>query len=128
MRKSKTITVLSLGLFLGLHWAVLQSVAWVTMIAAYSEQDTFLVAVSKTFDGRHPCDLCVAIQGARSDESGQDSPRISSQTQRDWVFETPAVVYVAPAPMRHSFVLIEFNSGIPPLRPPTPPPRSLCVA
>jgi len=49
------LALMLLILMLGLHWAMLQSVAWVSMIVTYSKQDTLQVALTKTFDG----DFCI---------------------------------------------------------------------
>jgi hypothetical protein len=65
-------TVLMLILSLGLHWAVLQTVAWTGMMFCYSRQASFTQAVSKTFDGKHPCCLCTAIQKSRAEEKNQE--------------------------------------------------------
>ena len=64
----RTTTVLALVLTLGLHWAMLQSVAWVGMIVTYSRDASLTEAISKTFDGAHPCKMCKAIKQARADE------------------------------------------------------------
>jgi hypothetical protein len=53
---------------LGGHWVALQSLAWVRMIVQYSQQGSFTSALAKTFDGRHPCNLCVTIQQGRQQE------------------------------------------------------------
>src|SRR5271165_6380329 len=45
----------------GGHWAVLQATAWVGMLVKYSESEGVEVGISKTFDGKHPCDLCLSI-------------------------------------------------------------------
>jgi len=66
------VTVLVLVLSLGLHWAFLQSVAWVSMIVTYSHEASFTEAVSKTFDGKHPCCMCKAIKKARAEENQKD--------------------------------------------------------
>jgi hypothetical protein len=42
---------------LGLHWTVLQSIAWTTMLADHLRADSLAEAVQKTFDGEHPCCL-----------------------------------------------------------------------
>ena len=65
-------TVLVLVFSLGLHWAVLQTVAWTGMMFSYSRQASFTQAVSKTFDGKHPCCLCTAIQKSRAEEKNQE--------------------------------------------------------
>ena len=52
----------------GGHWAVLQSVAWANMLADYAKADTLSVAVAKTFDGKHPCDMCQSISNSKKTE------------------------------------------------------------
>jgi hypothetical protein len=64
-------TVLVLVLSLGLHWALLQTVAWTGMIISYSRDASFSEAVSKTFDGEHPCPMCKVIKKARAEEKDQ---------------------------------------------------------
>jgi hypothetical protein len=54
----------------GGHWAVLQSVAWTGMVIEYSRDASLTSALSKTFDGKHPCTLCVKI-----DESKKQEPK-----------------------------------------------------
>jgi hypothetical protein len=65
-------TVVVLVLSLGLHWALLQTVAWTGMMVNYSRHASFTEAVSKTFDGKHPCCLCKAIQKGRAGEKNQE--------------------------------------------------------
>src|SRR5207249_11957392 len=50
----KWMTVVTLTFVLGGHWAILQSVAWVTMVAGYSQADPFKEALVKTSDVRRP--------------------------------------------------------------------------
>ena len=49
--------VMALALFMiaGGHWAMLQSVAWAGMVKDFSRTGTIAEAVTKTFDGKHPC-------------------------------------------------------------------------
>ena len=42
---------------IGLHWFLLESVAWVSLIVSDSQLGNLGEANSKTFDGRHPCKL-----------------------------------------------------------------------
>jgi hypothetical protein len=65
-------TVLVLVLSLGLHWAVLQTVAWTGMLITYSRDASFTEAVSKTFDGEHPCPMCKIIKKGRAEEKEQE--------------------------------------------------------
>lgn len=75
------ITVLLLVLTLGLHWAVLQTVAWTGMLVAYSAEVGLREGVSRTFDGQHPCPLCKAIQKGRAEEKqqSQHTPKASGK-------------------------------------------------
>ena len=68
----KSITVLALVLTLGLHWALLQTVAWTGMVINYSQANPFPEAVSMTFDGEHPCRLCKVIKQGRTEEQRQE--------------------------------------------------------
>ena len=68
----RTLTALLLVLILGLHWALLQSVAWMGMIVTYSRDASFTGAISKTFDGEHPCKMCKVIKQARADEKQKE--------------------------------------------------------
>jgi hypothetical protein len=63
-------TVMALALFLsaGGHWAMLQGVAWATMIRDYSRTGSLTKAVEKTFDGKHLCPLCRKIAAQRTHE------------------------------------------------------------
>jgi hypothetical protein len=54
---------------IGGHWAVLQATAWFGMLVKYSESDGVEVGISKTFDGKHPCDLCLSIAKKKQTEN-----------------------------------------------------------
>lgn len=62
--------VMSAALFLaaGGHLALLQGVAWVTMVHDFSRTGSLSQAVGKTFDGHHPCPLCKKIAMARTSQ------------------------------------------------------------
>ena len=64
--------VVTLCLSIGGHWALLQSVAWTSMFVRFSSAGSFSEALSKTFDGRHPCCLCKLIQKGRAREKKQE--------------------------------------------------------
>ena len=87
---AKSLLVVALVLSLGLHWAVLQSVAWAGMLANYSQDASFSEAWSKTFDGKHPCKLCISIKQGRAEEKQQDQQRGQSGPKLD-----PATVWHA---------------------------------
>ena len=63
-----TACLLAVLATLGGHWAALQSFAWARMIGQYARQESLASAISKTFDGRHPCALCLVVQQGRQQE------------------------------------------------------------
>jgi hypothetical protein len=75
---------LVLVLSLGLHWAFLQTVAWTGMIISYSHGSSFKEAVTKTFDGKHPCSLCKVIQQGRAEEKKQDQQQTKPISKMDF--------------------------------------------
>lgn len=62
--------MMAMALFLvaGGHWAMLQGVAWATMVKDFSKNGSLTEAVGKTFDGKHPCPMCKKIASARTSE------------------------------------------------------------
>lgn len=77
------MAVLLLVLSLGLHWAALQTVAWAGMIVAYAKDASVREAISKTFDGRHPCPLCKAIERGRQQEQQQHQQSLKPSGKLD---------------------------------------------
>lgn len=80
-----------LVLSLGLHWALLQTVAWTGMLINYSRDASFREAISRTFDGQHPCPLCKAIKKGRADEKKQEQQQTKPGSKLDF-----ALVWQAP--------------------------------
>src|SRR5215216_1860643 len=68
LRVSRLLVVLALTISVGLHWAFLQSVAWVGMLVNYSHSTPLPEALSRTFGGQHPCALCKLVQTGKTDE------------------------------------------------------------
>lgn len=64
----KATAVILLVLSLGLHWTLLQTVAWTGMVINYSRGSSLDQAISMTFDGEHPCPMCKAIKQGKSEE------------------------------------------------------------
>jgi hypothetical protein len=62
--------VMALALFvaIGGPLALLQGVAWVTMVHDFSKTGSLTQAVEKTFDGQHLCPLCQKLAKARATE------------------------------------------------------------
>jgi hypothetical protein len=110
----------ALILAVGGHWAVLQSVAWVTMAVEYSQTDSWEVALKKTFSGEKPCKLCLAVKEGKEQEQKQAVLKI--ETKLDFVCLTP-LAFVHPA---LPFTVLSPSSDVALPRaeaPPVPPPR-----
>lgn len=77
-----------LGIFLsvGGHWAVLQSVAWGRMVVEFSRTDPLGTALAKTFDGEHPCTMCLKIRAGRAQEK-KSAPMIKWETLPEFVLQ-----------------------------------------
>ena len=56
----------------GMHWMVLQSVAWTTMLVENLQTEPLDEALVCTFDGKHPCCLCKQIAKAKQTEKKSD--------------------------------------------------------
>ncbi len=112
-----------LSLTLSFHWAVLQSVAWTTMLVERLRTQSVTSAFSTTFDGKHPCQLCLVIRDGRTGNTKETVP-ISRLVKLDgWVsLEAVPVVFgtdgvdIAYPPVYQALSRL--------YRPPLPPPRS----
>jgi hypothetical protein len=82
-RFSAILALLAVIQVVGGHWIAMQSVAWIEMVIDYSNQSSIGVALQKTFDGQHPCDLCKAVSKGRSDE--QKDAKVSLLVKYDGV-------------------------------------------
>src|SRR5947207_12000412 len=118
----KWLTVVTLTFALGGHWAILQSVAWVTMVAGYSQADPFKEALVKTFDGRHPCPICKFVAQGKKSEQKQETQKLL--TKLDFLLApTRVTIYPpSPAPLQSSPA---GSSDSRSETPPSPPPRHL---
>jgi hypothetical protein len=67
------LIIFALLLSIGGHWALLQTAAWAGMVVSYSQEGTFAEALSKTFDGKHPCKLCKIVNRSLHDQQEQDT-------------------------------------------------------
>jgi hypothetical protein len=75
VRLAKLILVLVLACSIGLHWGILQSLAWTSMLAQNLRHDSLAQAVTHTFNGQRPCCLCKAIaEGKKSEKKSEFTP------------------------------------------------------
>ena len=120
-RIGRAATIFALCLSIGFHWVALQSVAWATMLVSNACRAPLSEAVTKTFDGAHPCDLCHAVlEGKKSEKKSETLPKI---VQVDLICVTRSLPSAPPAlPYSYAasplFMLERFDS------PPAPPPRA----
>ena len=94
--------VMTAALFLsaGGHLALLQGVAWATMIKDFSRSGSVTIAVKKTFDGKHPCALCKKIATERSHEEKAPATVKAEKKAEVFVASESAIV---PLPIVCSF-------------------------
>jgi hypothetical protein len=120
VRLLKLPLMLALMVSIGLHWALLQSVAWVGMVVSYSQTDSFSVALEKTFDGQHACKLCHFVKEGQAQEKKQEIQKSGSKFEA--CLETAETIAFSPVPAP-----VATGSPAPPLArsvpPPLPPPR-----
>lgn len=117
--------VAALILSLGLHWTVLQSVAWMGMFIRYSQETSFAEAVAMTFDGRHPCKLCQQIAEGKRTEKQQDSNLPTKAKQLECSYVPVVFVFLAPTCFWTLDRPDRELSGLD-FAPPTPPPKLIC--
>ena len=123
-RLSKLLVVLALVCSIGLHWALLQSVAWVGMIVSYSQQGTFNEAIGKTFDGKHACKLCKIVSEGKKAEKSQKT--VKPKSELDFCnFKHPGFLHPALRILEASRLVQLYEPRFEP--PPAPPPRLLAV-
>jgi len=67
-RYARLVVIVMLVVTTGMHWAFLQSLAWATMLMDNLNRGSVAEAVVHTFDGKHPCRLCKAIDSEKKTE------------------------------------------------------------
>lgn len=121
-RISHALLITALTAVIGGHWAVLQTVAWTTMLADNLRECSLTQAVQKTFDGKHPCALCKQISaGKKSEKKSEFTPELR---KLEFTHAGTRFVFAAPTQFR---LLAERADSLRSLAlsPPVPPPRSI---
>ncbi|OYW75013.1 MAG: hypothetical protein B7Z37_15215 [Verrucomicrobia bacterium 12-59-8] len=121
-RIARLVVVGAICLSLGMHWALLQGIAWAGMLVSFASEGAVIEAVQKTFDGQHGCALCKKVKEAR--DSNHKQPQQTAQpTQKINAVLVEISTLVAPAGNVFSFVplheMLIHRSELPE----TPPPR-----
>ena len=120
-RIARLLVVGAICLSLGLHWALLQGVAWAGMLVSFASEGTVIEAVQKTFDGQHGCALCKKVKEAQSNrkqpqQSGQSMQKINAVLVEMTTLTAPAGNTFSFVPMHETLVQ---RTELPE----TPPPR-----
>lgn len=107
---------------------VLQLVAWSQMIKDYSQEKGLVAGVMKTFDGKHPCQLCKKISASQQEEQKKPVlPESKHEMVSKWLGLLPAMelpnlnwrdAIVAPRFVAPTESISQWGST-----PPVPPPR-----
>ena len=108
---------------MGTHWLALQSVAWTSMLAENLQTTTsWQVAITRTFDGRHPCCLCKEI--AKDKQSEKKSDAQAELKKLDFSYTSFEFVFCPPYEF---YEVREANNAATSLTraPSVPPPREL---
>ena len=119
VRLGHAMLIVALLAATGGHWALLQTVAWTNMLADNLQTASLSEALSKTFDGKHPCNMCHEISAAKKSEKKSDLPNAGKKLE--FTSERPAFVFSAPT----EFVLLTAMAETLASwseAPPTPPP------
>jgi hypothetical protein len=123
LRSGQVLMLLVLFAASGGHWMALQSVAWTRMLMTYSRDGHLVAAVTKTFDGRHPCALCKQIVRAKS---GEPRPAHATEVDNQAAFVAPTlVVIVKKEGLFWKMEIPEWHGEVRAEQPTAPPPRGM---
>ncbi len=97
-------------------------VAWMGMFAVNSQLGDLAGALEKTFDGKHPCPLCAAVEAGQQKEKEQQQKQLVDTVNK--VNAVPMVAFVLPQPAEAMLSYFETVGSCDPvsIRPPSPPP------
>jgi len=124
MRKIAHLSVvLALALSLGLQWVVLQSVAWVGMAVSYSRDSGIREALRKTFDGEHPCTVCLVVREGTAKEDAKDTAAPVEAKRIDLGVLCEAVIPLNPPSVPRTGPGPNLLSDLRAHSPPFPPPK-----
>ncbi len=107
---------------IGLPWVALQSAAWAGMLVSYARDLSLTEAAAKTFDGKNPCELCLAAARGQSAEDEPGTPQFSGRFEGlpDEALLELSAPRIAGLP-RREMILLPRNLQPPPF----PPPESI---
>ncbi len=92
------------------------------MFVGYAQSGSVVSAFQKTFDGDHPCALCLAVKEGRASEKRQEAG--TPTPKLDWVLEIRVVTLVPAPPLDRPLVPAASAWWARADAPPLPPPRT----
>jgi len=125
-RLARTLLILALAASIGLHWMLLQSVAWVGMFADFSRDNSLRTAVTMTFDGNHPCPLCLAVKAGDDTTKQPGKPPLFKAKDLTCLALNDSTTSLPPIPTAQADKPFPAPAQMPSARsdtPPLPPPR-----
>lgn len=127
VRLGHFLLILALLAATGGHWTMLQTVAWMNMLANNLRTESVAAALTKTFDGKNPCAMCKQITAGKKTEKKSEFPTLAKKLE--FYAERPVIVFSAPTDFRlvvSPFAGLSNWSEAPPKpRPKSTPPFSL---
>lgn len=125
---AKSLVILAAITVMELPTATLQIVAWSQMLSERIPEQGIEAAVDSTFNGKSPCELCLAaqeVQIAQQESEPEQSVPASQHIDKLGRYQLSKVnAPIAPAGQR---IRMHPSFSIPPIAPahqvPTPPPR-----
>jgi hypothetical protein len=99
-RIKKTLVAVVLVLSIGLHWPLLQSVAWLNMIVSFSKEQGFQQAIATVLSGKRPCQLCKFVSAGQKAEQKQTK---EITTKKFDLFAVTTTRFIFAAPIFHGF-------------------------
>lgn len=118
----KWLVVWPLILLVGGQWALLQSVAWTTMLVRFSQAMSLAQAAEFTFDGQHLCALCKAVKAGQNAERKESRFKPPEPLLLGLCPEPPLL---PPPPLAKADFSARFTSASFTAQPPHPPPRGV---
>ena len=128
-RALQILMILIVGAAGGMHLGFLQVVAWSGMLVQNVQDHGIGDALSRTFSGEHPCELCEWISDASDVALGKSVPEgtVSFDSMDFKMIETRIASLTPPPFLRAEFLSDQWTTAANVLRPPLPPPRSIEV-
>ena len=106
LRASQILLIGTLLVSLGGHLALLQTIAWSTMLVDFSSQSSLSEAMDKTFDGEHPCPLCKVVKKSQGEE--EKKPMLKSEMKMEVALPAPVKVPF-PRSMELAFLVTAYS-------------------